>query len=233
MLGPGWEGGQNSVCTVCLSGVGHISLAASETYSQAGCYKINGTRSSLTHHALWCVSAAHHPFTAIKALTPGFATWPWLSSWGSALTVGCHTSLCVHSQSRGKEKRRKISAKLLLGRWRSISCKSWERYIANPADCECGQQQIMNHIVITSRCPLTTDCNHSTMLTHSTATKHSWDESELMMCSCHVIEYAFFHIVEILCMVVRCSVWVEQFVECRVKGTISVVTDADLKFLCF
>ena len=35
-LGPGWEGGHNSGSTVWLSVVGHVSQAASETYSQPG-----------------------------------------------------------------------------------------------------------------------------------------------------------------------------------------------------
>jgi len=52
-LWPGWCGRENSGCTVHLSAVGRISLAAKRTYSCAGLETVNEQYKKLKTHLSW------------------------------------------------------------------------------------------------------------------------------------------------------------------------------------
>ena len=98
-----------------LSDAGRISLAASETYSRTGQYKVNST-SPQSHHITPALqdSVAHHPSS------PQTKNLNWhtqlaikhnrlcLGSWASALTVASHQPLCPQSQGRRTENRTDI-----------------------------------------------------------------------------------------------------------------------------
>ena len=97
-----------------LSDAGRISLAASETYSRTGQYKVNSTRSSIT---------SHHTCPPGQCSTPSIhrlknLNWHTqlaikhnrlcLGSWASALTVASHQPLCPQSPWRRTENRTDI-----------------------------------------------------------------------------------------------------------------------------